>query len=282
MDESNPEAKASPWGGRALIAGAVVLLVVNAFPSFLSNAGNAADDAGSLGYWPYLSARLLGAAVAMVLIVGVVIAGVRVAGRARTLASKAKVAVWTLVALLVLNYSSFSRHALSPGTTISRIAVTDAERQGLTVTADSITHALFGFTLPIAGANVTRSPEFERRVMASFGEHRDQMMVWVFRDTVQRQVLMLQVTKLARVNESRLREFAAGMRNALSKATPVDTTFAWRDSLGVFEMHGVQPTGLHFAVRCLARMGRLGVVCVQTMAAESSALEASRAGLALH
>ena len=55
----------------------------------------------------------------------------------------------------------------------------------------------------------------------------------------------------------------------------------WRDSLGEFGLHVVQPTGLHIVVRCLGRMGRLGVVCVETMAAEATALEASRVGLAL-
>jgi hypothetical protein len=123
MDASSPESKASPWATRALIASALLLLMVNAFLSFLSTARET-DDTGALGYWSYQFAGFLGAAFVTALIVGAVIGGARVAGHAKTIASKAKLAFWTLVVLLVLNSSILTRNARSPGTTMSRTDVT--------------------------------------------------------------------------------------------------------------------------------------------------------------
>ena len=116
MKASRLESKASPWGTRALVAIAVLLLVVDALLSWLSMARNPANAADSLGYWSQQSARFLGAAVATAVFVGVAIAGARAAGGARTLASKAKVACWTLVGLLVLNCSTISRYAPAQST----------------------------------------------------------------------------------------------------------------------------------------------------------------------
>jgi hypothetical protein len=271
MDPSTTEPSGTKASSRLFVVGAVILFALNILVGALG-----ASTARGMAY---LIGFLFGGAFILVA-VGLVVYGIaRALGKARTGAAKAKIAFWTMAVLLLLNFLNLvgeGRSAMQAPST----AVTNAERAGLQIDADSIRHAELEFVLPHPGSGFSASPELQRQLDESMSQQPD-MVVWAFRDTVQRQALVIQVTKVARADEKSLREFASGIRTGLAKAKVLEDTLTSQNEAGDYRLTVLHPTGLYIAMRCLPRVRPAGsfIVCVQTTTGEQNALESSRAGL---
>ena len=272
MDPSvaEPRSKASD---RPFVAGAVILLAINAFLSSL-RAGPSGSGAG------YFIGALFGSAVVFVAI-GLLVYGIaRALGKARTRAATARTAFWTMIVLLVANLGYLGAAGGSATQPSGNANITDAERQGLQFDTDTIRHVAFGFVLPHPGSGFSASPETQRQLDEGFSQQPD-MVAWAFRDTVRRQGLVIQVAKMARLDENRFRNFAGGVREGIAKSQVLEDTVSWQPAAGEYRLALLHPAGLYITMRCLPglRPGRSVIVCVQTTADQPNALESSRAGL---
>jgi hypothetical protein len=274
MDSSITESRAASSSTRFFPAGAIVLLAINGFLVALVR-----TSPGGRGTAYFLGA-ILGAAFVFA-VIGLVVYGIaRAFGKAKTGAGRAKVAFWTMAVLLIINLVSFAPQGRSAKQAATDTIVTDAERRGLQVDSDSIRHAGLGFVLPHPGSGFSASPEIQRTLDAGFADQPG-MSGWAFRDPALRQAMVIQVAKLGPVNERGFREYAAGVRDGVSKSTVLESKLDWRDAAGEYRQTSVLPAGVYITMRCLARVGGAAIVCVQTMGAEPNAVEASRAGLRL-
>lgn len=274
MDPSKTEPSGTKASSALFVVGAVILFALNIFLGALG----ASTARGT----PYLIGFLFGGAFILVA-VGLVVYGIaRALGKARTGAGKAKIAFWTMAVLLLLNFLNLVAEGQRAIQSSSATAVTNAERTGLQLDTDSIRHAGFGFVLPHPGLGFSASPELQRQLDEGLSQQPD-MIFWAFRDTVQREALVIQVAKSARADEKSLREFASGIRTGLAKAKILEDTLSWQDETGDFRLTMLHPTGFYISMRCLPRARSEGsfIVCVQTTTGQQNAFESSRAGLRL-
>ena len=272
MDPSKTEADGMKTSSRLFVAGAVILFTINIFISSLG-ASTAQGTAYFLGF-------LFGGAAVIVAVGLVVYAIARALGKARTGAAKAKIAFWTTAVMLLINFVNLVAQGQRALKASSEAAVTNAEREGLQLDADSIRHAEFGFVLPHPGSSFSASPDLQRQLDEALAKQPD-MISWAFHDSVRGQALVIQVTKMPLVHEKTFRAFAVGIRKEASKAKILEDTLSWQDAAGDYRLTMLHPAGLYVAIRCLPRARPAGsfIICAQTTAAEPNALESSRAGL---
>jgi hypothetical protein len=277
MDSSPTESRGTNSSNLFFNAGAVVLLVMSAFLASLRTSPVGSGPA-------YLLGLVFGVASVGVLLALVVYGIARAFGKAKSGAGRAKIAFWTMFALFVLHLGQWvnnvtsgaqSRSAIrSPADTI----VTDAERQGLQISSDSIRHAGLGFVLPHPGSGFRVSPELQRQLDAGLSGQPG-MAAWALRDTALGQALVILVGKFGPVNEAGFRTYAAGMRKGVSKSKIVEDTLNWRDPAGEYRLTLLHPAGAYITTRCVGRIERSAIVCVQATAKQPNAMEGSREGL---
>jgi hypothetical protein len=256
-------------------AGTVALMVLSA----LLTVG--APEAANAG-------RIVGAALAPLLIAGVVLLVARLFGKARAPGAGARLVFWTVGVVFLLNVASFGLRA--PGFVASR-SVTDAERQGLAIGRDSIRHTGFGFALPSPGATFRSDSEMQRAIEAQFAKQPN-VGGWALRDGGSGEgkggVVIILVTKGGRVTEPLLRAFAKGVRRGVASAefNMLEDTVVWVGASGEYRFWGQNRDYTYLGIRCLpgGRSEVPVIVCVETVSASrrgDDELEFVRKGLAV-
>lgn len=280
-------APASVVPGRAhplLIATAILLFVLNAFFAFLLVTSTADMQRGT----PYLVGALVGTSVVAAAIVLLVYGVARAMGKARTPSGRAALVSWTLTALLVLNVLNLA-NAGTRGRSLSqasgRPVVTASERRGLEAGGDSIRHAGLRFALPHPGPKFSPAAEFQRQLDATLEGHPD-MAAWAFSDAAGSQTLIVQLGKLAQVDEAGFRDFTRGIRNGAhrpGRTTILLDTLMWQGGDADYRLDLQHVAGIYLKMRCVRRLdpGVAVVVCAQTISPQVEGLDAVRAGLTL-
>ncbi|HEX4632555.1 MAG TPA: hypothetical protein VH163_01900 [Gemmatimonadales bacterium] len=157
---------------------------------------------------------------------------------------------------------------------------TAAERTGLVVSADSITHPTLGFSAPNPQGAYSRSPELQRRVDSSFAGHNE-MAVWALTGAGGGNVI-IQATKFSRLTEDLFRAYIRGFRReAVRQADAVlEDTVTW-STRGEYRLE-IRVQRAFLRTRCLSRGGTNNViVCLQAAAVDSTGIGEVPAGLTL-
>ena len=270
MDSSVTESRGTKSSNRPFVGGAFVLLAINTFLTWLRTPAGRGSA--------YVIGVVFGSALIFT-VVGLLVYGIaRAFGKAKTGAGRARIAFWTMGALLIPNLTTLVALGSYLTQAAADTSVTDAERRGLQVDSDSIRHVGLGFVLPHPGSGFSASPELQAKLDKGLSDQPG-MAAWAFRDTALGQALVIQVAKLGPVNERRFREYAAGMREGVTKSKVLESTLNWRDPIGEYRLTLLHPAGAYITMRCVARVQRSAIVCVQTTAAQPNAMETSRAGL---
>jgi hypothetical protein len=107
------------------------------------------------------------------------------------------------------------------------------------------------------------------------------MAAWAPRDTLSRQTLAIEVTKLAWLDEAGIRKYTTGIRQGSTRSKMVSGTLTWPNAPGEHRLTLLHPYGQYIMLRCLPRVtpGRALVVCVQTATQDPKDLEPLRGGL---
>jgi hypothetical protein len=158
--------------------------------------------------------------------------------------------------------------------------ITAPERAGLQVTQDSIRHPFFGFALPRPSPAFTPNAGLQRIFDEQLSQQPNEV-VWVFGDTVSRQVLTVLVHKMVQVDQAHFRDFVQGIRKGAAKATVVRDTLTWDGPRQEYELILEEPSGLYLNVRCLPgkRSQIQFVVCLSTITPHQGDLDSVRANL---
>jgi hypothetical protein len=109
------------------------------------------------------------------------------------------------------------------------------------------------------------------------------MAAWALRDTLSGQTLLIEVTKLARLDEAGFRRYTTGIRQGFTRSKVVADTLTWPQAPGEYRLTMLHPNGQYIMMRCLPRVtpGRALVVCVQTTTQDPKDLDLLRRGLRL-
>ena len=156
------------------------------------------------------------------------------------------------------------------------------ERQGLQFDTKTIRHAAFGFMLPHPGPGFTTNLQYQRQMDEAFAKMPD-VVGWAFSDSVKRQVLTIQVTKFAQLDEAAFRTFSQGIREGFIRSKIVDENLSWKPGTSEYRIKAHHQRGFYVKTRCIPRVEprRSLTVCVGTPAFEPNDLESSLAGLKL-
>jgi hypothetical protein len=233
----------------------------------------------------YMMGALVGvlAAVAVFWLIVFVIA--RIFGKARTGAGKVQILFWvTAVALLgqIAVLGTKKSGALLRNAILT--AVTDSERTGLVVDASGISHPLFGFSLPHPGPDFAPDSVAQQQMDSLMGgEHG--LVAWVLRSASSGEVLIVQVTKGTRADETTFRAFARGVQRTAGKGEGTQVlmdSVSWAAGSGEYLYAAHAANGAYVQIRCLPHTtGRTGlIVCVTTGSADPQGLDFVRNGLA--
>jgi len=245
---------------RLFAIGAVLLIPLNLF----LRPPDSRDPGYMVGY-------LLGG-VGVLLVAAWIVYGIgRWLRRRQTPPRFAAVAFWTFLVFAGVNLMTVDQASRAT-------SLTDAERHGLELGADSIRHASLGFSIPNPGTDFTESPQLQARMDSGLVSHRD-IAGWVLSRTDGRANVVLQVIKMPLLDERRFRGFIRGMRSStdeLKGSSVLSDTVLWEPPNGEYRLTVLNPPGIFIQTRCLARSRPDGhfVVCVQTASADSSALAA--------
>jgi hypothetical protein len=179
-----------------------------------------------------------------------------------TLAATTMKMVPTL-ALLCLAQSFLPRPV--PSQTPPDTEFTQAERNGLQMSGDSIWHPLLGFALPHPGPMFARDSALDRLVAQQFSARPD-IIGWALRVPNNPRLLLIIAARLSAPGEDAFRGFATGLRQAIQHATPVSETLEWADSAGDYRLTMRHVSAAYFSLRCLSRPRQQVslVVCVQS------------------
>jgi hypothetical protein len=275
MDPTLPDSGRTTTSTRLFAAGAAILLALTAFLSSLRTRPEVRDTG-------YLIGRVVGAGLFFAAI-GLVVYGIaRAFRKARTGAGAARLAFWTMAALFVTNCATLVAQDRPASPVSSDTIVTVAERQGLQLDAKTIRHATFGFVLPHPGPGFTTNLPYQRQMDEAFAKMPD-VVGWAFSDSVKRQVLTIQVTKFAQLDEGAFRTFSQGIREGFIRSKIVDENLNWKPGTSEYRIKALHQRGFYIKTRCIPRVepGRSLIVCVGSTAAEPNDLESSLAGLKL-
>lgn len=246
-----------PNGGRRwpYLLGAVVFMVLAGLAVVPKTDAPPGDKAYMIG--AFFGATVVGTLV----VLGVVwLFGAR--GKARTGAERARVAFWSAAVILTVQ---LLRTVQSAKADSANTAFSSLEREGLKADADSLWHPLLGFSLPHPGASFGETPEFQDAIAKGFEGHSD-IIAWGFLDDERHQMLMVQVSKVARLNEQKFRSFARGVKQGVSaSAQMVGESTTWEGGQGEYRATLTNQNG-HLELRCLGRdRSPAGlIVCAQT------------------
>jgi hypothetical protein len=254
-------------------AGTITFLILSGFLALGAGAERGtADNAG----------RVVGAALAPLLIGVIVLLVARLFGKARAPGAGAQLVFWTVGVVFLLNVASFGLRA--PGFVASR-SITDAERQGLEIGRDSIRHQGFGFALPSPGATFRPDSEMQRQIAIQFAKQPN-VGGWALGTGAGGAVVIVLVTKGGRVTEVPFRAFAKGVRTGVAGAglNVLEDTVIWTGANGEYRFWAQNPQYTYLGIRCLPSNREQGsvIVCVETVSASrrgDDELEFVRTGL---
>jgi len=255
------------------VAGAVVFAALNV--ALVRPTGEAGASTAS-------RAGFIAGEVALMLILVLAVYGLLKALRRSSPPTLAGTAVWTLGVALVLNAANatagFARSA-APTT------LTDGERHGLLIGADSIRHPIFGFALPNPGPGFVSLPAQQARADSQLAGRQD-MAAWVVTDTAQHASVIVEVTRLPRLNERLFRSFALDLLRGVARGRTVTVLAShaqWQGGEGEYTLMAHHQSGIFIRARCLGRTRAGGpfVVCLQTLDPDSTGLDAVREGLTM-
>lgn len=261
-----------------MIFGILVLFVLNALLGTFS--------AGVLGQgMPALVGALMWSGVVATLIVVLVIGIARALRRARTPREKATLALWTLGILLLLKVGSVAAQGASLTQHPTPPPVTDAERRGLTVDADSIRHPGLRFAIPQPDPLLTLVPELQQELDTAAAESPN-VAGWVLVQADRRQSVFVEVTKLAQRDDIAFHNFARGFREGATengRATVLSDSMIDPRGTGDYQITLRHASGAYVKTRCLRRVesAMTVVVCVETVSPELDGLDQVRTGLTI-
>ncbi len=260
-----PPPVAAPRRSTLVLEGvAVLLLALNVLASF----GKASAEQRGVAY-------ALGAAVAPVVLVLVVLGVARFFKRARTRRSRAVFACWASGIFLV---GTVSWRGQEQG----QRAMTQGERSGLAFQGETLRHAPLGFSLPRPG------PGFDFDATAQAAMNREMggtpnVAGWILSNG-EGSVVIVEAVKGTRPTRGGFAEFATGLREsaaAVGAAILVDT-LEWAGATPEYRLVARTQNDRYQKMRCLhsgtSRAVPL-IVCVATDAPDSTALDSVRAGL---
>ena len=226
-------------------------------------------------------AYLVGVAVGCLALAALVYGVTRLLRRGKPPFRFSRVAFWTLSGLLGINLLG---RALEMGLSELAAPLTDAERHGLEIRADSITHATLGFAMPSPSASYRTATQLQDQLNAGIADQKN-MAAWVLQRADSGGTLVVQVTKSASLSETEFRAYARGLRSGAPKggATIVRDTVTWSGRSGEYQMAVRYATGFEGNMRCVSQRRQTGglIVCVTTGTPGGDELAFVREGLTL-
>jgi len=274
-----PPPPAPQGASQIFVIGTVLALVVTEAVAFIN--GTIERTKGPA----YMMGAFVGVLAGVALLWLIVFVIARIFGKARTGAGKVQIAFWVTAVVLLSQLAVlgtkksgvFLRNAILT-------AVTDSERTGLVVDASGISHPLFGFSLPHPGPDFAPDPAAQQQMDSLMGGERG-LVAWVLRSTSSGEVVIVQVTKGTRADETTFRAFARGVQRTAGKGegTQVLTdSVSWAAGTGEYLYAAHAANGAYVQIRCLPHTtGSTGlIVCITTGSADPQGLDFVRNGLA--
>ena len=270
----------APQGASTIfVIGSVLGLVVTEAVAFMN--GTIERTRGPA----YVMGAFVGVLVGVALLWLLVFIIASIFGKARTGAGKVQILFWvTAVGLLgqLAVLGTKKSGALLRNAILT--AVTDSERTGLVVDASGISHPLFGFSLPHPGPDFAPDPAAQHQMDSLMSGERG-LVAWVLRSASSGEVVIVQVTKGTRTDETTFRAFARGVQRTAGKGegTQVLTdSVSWAAGTGEYLYAAHAANGAYVQIRCLPHTtGHTGViVCITTGSADPQGLDFVRNGLA--
>jgi hypothetical protein len=234
-------------------------------------------------------AYVMGAAVGVLAAVGIfwliVFVIARIFGKARTAGGQVQILFWVSAVVLVGQVAVLwtkKGGALLRSAILT--AVTDSERTGLVVDASGISHPLFGFSLPHPGPDFAPDPAAQQQMDSLMSGERG-LVAWVLRSTSSGEVVIVQVTKGTRADETTFRAFARGVQRTAGKGEGTQVlmdSVSWTAGAGEYQYAAHAANGAYVHIRCLPHTsGGTGlIVCITTGSADPQGLDFVRNGLA--
>ncbi|HET9708858.1 MAG TPA: hypothetical protein VFP39_11205 [Gemmatimonadales bacterium] len=270
----------TPQGASSFfVIGTVLALVVTEAVSFIN--GTIERTKGTA----YMMGAFVGVLAGVGLLWLLVFIIARIFGKARTGAGKMQIAFWvTAVALLgqLAVLGTKKSGALLRNAVLT--AVTDSERTGLVLDTSGISHPLFGFSLPHPGPDFLPDSAAQHQ-MDSLMEGERGLVAWVLRSASSGEVVIVQVTKGTRTDETTFRAFVRGVERTAGKGagTQVLTdSVSWAAGTGEYLYAAHAANGAYVQIRCLPHTtGGTGlIVCITTGSTDPKGLDFVRNGLA--
>ena len=274
-----PAPPAPQGASQIFVIGSVLGLVVIEAVAFIN--GTIERTKGSA----YMMGAFVGVLAAVGIIWLIVFVIARIFGKARTGAGQVQILFWvTAVALLgqvavlaTKKSGAFLRNAILT-------AVTDSERSGLVVDASGISHPLFGFSLPQPGPDFAPDPVAQQQMDSLMRGERG-LVAWVLRSTSSGEVVIVQVTKGTRADETTFRAFARGVQRSAGKGEGTQVlrdSVSWAAGTGEYLYSAHAANGAYVQIRCLPHTtaGTGLIVCITTGSADPQGLDFVRNGLA--
>jgi hypothetical protein len=261
------------------VIGAVLGLVVTEAVAFIN--GTIERTKGPA----YMMEAFVGVLAAVALFWLIVFVIARIFGKARTGAGQVQILFWvTAVALLgqIAVLATKQSGALLRNAFLA--AVTDSERTGLVIDASGISHPLFGFSLPHPGADFAPDPVAQQQMDSLMGGEQG-LVAWVLHSPSSGEVVIVQVTKGTRADETTFRAFARGVQRTAGKGEGTQVlldSLSWAAGTGEYQYAAHSANGAYVQIRCLPHTtGRTGlIICITTGSADPQGLDFVRNGLA--
>ena len=234
------------------------------------------DPAGGLS--AYRVGSMVGAGVMLVLLVAIVAWALRTFRKGKPHAPLPQLAFWTLAGYgLVTFLGLLGRRPTEP-------AVTESERNGLAIEADTIRHPLLGFVLPNPGPAYHTAPEIQTQLDAQFKSHPG-AAAWALKAEGQGVVAIL-VSKFAALDEKGFRDFVTSLRRGFveaGKGAVQRDSVSWSGAGGEYRLGASHPSGVLIELRCTARAGTNHdlIACVEIAGKNPAELSGVLDGLTL-
>jgi len=272
MTASNPEPVSKDRSGRPYIVGTTIVVVLLALILLLQEGLEGGTKA-------YVIGQVFGFFIGAALIAAIIYRIARFFNKTKPASRSAKITFWISLVWFVLLLLHFVGRVTNPRY-ISRAAITQQERQGLQVDADSIRHQSLGFVLPHPGSGFVRAEDAEQAAMKSMGSKPD-VMAWIFRDSAQRKVLSIMVTTFLSLDEGKFRQFATGMKKAVPPEVFASDSVTWNRDRHEYRLALRHPNGMFSSSRCVPRLKDGGelIVCAQMVGLDSVGLDSIPNGL---
>lgn len=274
-----PAPPAPQGGSQILVIGSVLGLVVIEAVAFMN--GTIERTKGSA----YMMGAFAGVLAAVGLFWLIVFIIASIFGKARTGAGKVQILFWvTAVALLGQLAVLWTKKGGVLLRNAVLTAVTDSERTGLIVDSSGISHPLFGFSLPQPGPDFAPDPAAQHQMDSLMSGERG-LVAWVLRSASSGEVVIVQVTKGTRADETTFRAFARGVQRTAGKGEGTQVlmdSVSWAAGTGEYRYAAHAANGAYVQIRCLPHTtGRAGlIVCITTGSADPQGLDFVRNGLA--